>query len=109
MNWRAGMFRVWIVASILWIGAASWAAYEKIAVPRQIAAQQQACADERKANTKLGNPFDCFDGAVMFDDLIPLGPQILRYAAIAIGPPLCILVFWFIGAWVAAGFSRQHR
>jgi len=39
-------------------------AYERIVVPREIAAKQQACAEEKKSDPKLGNPFDCFDGDI---------------------------------------------
>jgi hypothetical protein len=44
MNWRGGLFRIWIVASLIWIGVVSFVAYQKILLPRLAAAEAQRCA-----------------------------------------------------------------
>jgi hypothetical protein len=70
------------------------------------AASQKACADERLANPTLGNPYDCFTN-IKFDDLIPLGPSILRYSMLAICPTVGVFVFGLAIGWVIAGFRKE--
>jgi hypothetical protein len=108
MNWRQGMFRLWIVASFLWILPIAWLAYHDISARAHVPSSPQACFEEHKANPALGNPFDCFD-----DENSHLGgpiePVIAIYAALATGPALATLLLWLIGVWVAAGFNRPPK
>jgi hypothetical protein len=110
VNWRRGAFRVWLVASVLWVAVASWMTYERSIAPRGLAAAQQKCFDARKADRVLGNPFDCFTGGVRFDHLIPLSTVARDYITLAFVPVLVALLSWLIGAWIVAGFrSRAGR
>jgi hypothetical protein len=111
MNWRGGMFRIWIVASLIWISFVSFLAYKAIAVPRHIAAQEQRCFDERQADPSLGNPFDCFKhGEFMFADVLPIERgRILPFIGIAAGPVCAAFALWFVVEWIAAGFRRPPR
>ena len=111
MNWRAGMFRIWIVASLIWIAIVSFAAYRAIQVPRHIAAQEQRCFDERQADATLGNPFECFaHGEFMFFDVLPVERgRILSYVAIGAVPIGAAFGLWFVVEWIAAGFLRPRR
>jgi hypothetical protein len=43
-----------------------------------------------------------------FDYVLPLGPIIAKYIALAIGPMLAAFLLWFVGAWVIAGFYRRR-
>jgi hypothetical protein len=109
MNWRGGMFRIWIVASLVWIGLVSFVAYQKIIVPRLDAAEAQRCAQQRSANHL--NPFDCFDpdsGAKALATPAPLADGFV-YAALAIGPICGVFICWFIGEWISVGFMRSRR
>jgi hypothetical protein len=72
VNVKRGLLRLWIVISICWVAAVVIKFYEREIIPRQVAAQQAACAEARRANPKLGNPFDCFDGSNTFADLVPV-------------------------------------
>jgi hypothetical protein len=79
MNWRGGMLRIGIAASIIWIGAVSWVAYEKIAVLNHIASLERQVATKwmmkmmdacpsRKADPNY-DPFECI--ANYKDDAVP--------------------------------------
>ena len=37
-----------------------------------------------------------------FDYVIPLGPLVAKYIALALVPMLAAFLFWFVGAWVVA-------
>ena len=82
-------------------------AYQKVGLSRQAATEQAACADARRVNPTLGNPFDCFDSRLdPFADLIPQGPMLARYAVLAIVPVIGTFVLGIAGAWVISGFAR---
>jgi len=79
MNWRRGLFRLWIVASALWIALVTWVEYDGVVRPYQEAAQQQKCFDR----------------------------EVAKYAAFAFGPILATLVLglgWGVdSSWVSGG------
>jgi len=83
MNWRRGVLRLWIVASIIWIGAVTWTAYTRY-------------GDSKSEATRHG----------MFDDLIPLRGWIEMYAPVALGPPAGTALALILGGRIAAGFGR---
>jgi hypothetical protein len=150
MNWKSGLFRVWLAASACWVAYAAWGAYVDIVVPRlQLSVcieRLNACLSAREANPKLGNPFDCESDNPpppqgLFQDLIegythhygwfgePVPPSsctllaihepwymwpwipghtaLVMHAALAFAPPLSVVLFFCIGAWVASGFRRS--
>lgn len=105
MNWTRGLVRLWLVASILWAALVGWIAYESAVVPRLAAANQESCFQSRKADSTLGNPFDCFDsGGMSFADLVPRSTDIVTYSAWVLIPPLALLFLGFMIKWVLAGF-----
>ena len=66
---------------------------------------QRACADARKGDASLGNPYDCFDkGHVRFDDLISV--DAIPYLGWALVPPFVILALGLILGWIISGFRR---
>ena len=82
--------------------------YADLVAPRSLAAIQDACVEARRAEPALGSPFDCFAKGMNFDYVIPLGPIVAKYFALAIGPMLAAFVLWFVGAWIMAGFYRRR-
>lgn len=106
MNWRRGLLRLWTAVSVCWIVLVAWQGYDAVIVPRQIAAQETACANARTANPKFGNPFDCFDRTNSFRDLEPNGPKILTYVGVAAAFPFGTLALWFTVTWIVAGFRK---
>jgi hypothetical protein len=108
MNWKLGFFRLWIVASACWAAAVGWLFYTAVVAPRSLAAIQDACVEARRAEPALGSPFDCFAKGMNFDYVIPLGPIVAKYLALAVGPMLAAFLFWFVGEWIVAGFYRRR-
>jgi hypothetical protein len=107
MNWTRGLIRLWLVVSILWISVVGWLAYLGGVVPRIAAAKQQACFEARKADPRLGNVFDCFDGGGSpFADLVPWSNDIFTYGGWAFIPPLVLLFIGILIKWVMAGFRH---
>ena len=107
MNWRRGIFRAWIVASVLWICAVTWIAYARFYNARSSEISEKNCADTRRANPALGNPYDCFvTRPNMFDDLIPFDGWVWMYAPMAFGPPIGAAALCILCGWIASGFAR---
>lgn len=79
MNWKRGLFKVWIIFSILWVGAITWVAYHDLVAPGQAAARG-----------------------------VPVGTVLMIYAGLAIGPVVGTLVLWIVGAWAAAGSGPKR-
>ena len=107
MNWKLGFFRLWIVASAGWAAVVGWLFYVAVVAPRSLAAIQDACVEARRAEPALGSPFDCFAKGMNFDYVLPLGPIVAKYLALAVVPMLAAFLLWFVGAWIMAGF--HHR
>jgi hypothetical protein len=107
MNWSRGFLRLWLISSVLWISWVAWFAYEGAMVPRLIAAKQESCLRARKADSSLGNPFDCFHGGMSFADLIPWSTDIINYGALAFSPVVALLFIGLAIKWIAAGFRAS--
>jgi hypothetical protein len=104
MNWRRGLLRLWLVASLCWAAFIGWSAYQE----SMALSAQHACWESKKDNPGAGNPFDCFDARIgLFEDLVPVETRIARYAVLLIIPILIPLVLGFAVAWVLAGFARD--
>jgi hypothetical protein len=79
MNWKSGLFRVWLLAPTYWIAFAAWGAYVDFVVPSlQLSLckeDQDRCFSARESRPERGNYFDCYDNPPpmqnLFDDLIP--------------------------------------
>ncbi len=88
MNWRRGLFRFWLVVSLLWI---VWVVLFDSA--------SATCFQVRKA-LDLGNPFDCFD------------PRTILYGfntwtiLVLLGPVFGSFLVGLIVAWVVRGFVK---
>jgi hypothetical protein len=76
MNWRRGLFRLWLVSSVVWCAGVGWLAY--------------ASWSDIQKNT--------------FADLIPF--PWLSYVVTAIGAPAISFALGWSCLWIAAGFRR---
>jgi hypothetical protein len=106
MNWRRGLLRLWMAASLIWVVALGWFAYEETHARATREAANSVCMEGKKAEGR--NPFDCFDGqpaAPIFEDLIPTEWWLRRYAALAVLPPLGLLAVSLLITWILAGFK----
>jgi hypothetical protein len=101
MNWQRGLLRLWLVASLLWIGFLSWIGYQRYVV--------LSCFDRRKAHPALGNPFDCIPatGFPDFDYLLPGSARVYDFVVMAFVPIMVTLIVGMIVAWIAMGFRRK--
>ncbi len=108
LNLRRGLFRLWLIASAIWIAAVAWVTYVIAISPRLIAVAETKCFEASKRATDGRNPFDCFHGTGMkFDDLTPLWTELAPFIAAALAPVFFLLLMGLAGFWVAAGF--RHR
>lgn len=107
MNWRTGLLRLWMVASVCWGCVVVWLAYVEAWKPRHSALDQLACMRARN-NHLVFNQFDC-PNILRFDDLVPIGPAVAKYTAIAVGPIIGVLIIGIGIAWAASGFRRERR
>ena len=102
MNWRRGLLRLWLVASLLWISFVGWAGYQRLV--------QLSCFDKRKANPSLGNPLRCLPEAGYPNDYLPghTAADLIVWAL----APVVVFILGLIVAWIVAGFksasSRQN-
>jgi hypothetical protein len=83
MNLRRGFFRLWIVATILWIAVVTWILWDRF-----------------------------FDPWEDFPATAPSVQETLKYerlhaAALIVMPPISLFVFGLVGLWVVRGFSRR--
>lgn len=92
MNWRRGLFRFWLTASVLWIvGWPTYVASTCVTFPENLIPKLY-----------------CRTG---FGEWLPaLSDLGLRgYATIVsydLGPPLAVLLIGVVAAWVISGFQR---
>ena len=105
MNWRRGLFRLWLIVSVCWVILVIATAYTKWWPDWRQHADVMACAEQRKADRSLGNVFDCFDGEPR---QLPNSPReaLVRYGLLALVPVSTAFVMGLAGLWVVAGFRR---
>lgn len=98
MNWRIGLFRVWVVASLVWIGAiGTLGFYEWYTDPPRI-------VDVRPI--AKGEPDFARAAAELHGHTIePESPW--RYAPMAMVPPLITLLIGVGAFWSVAGFRAR--
>jgi hypothetical protein len=102
MDLRRGFFRLWIVASLIWIGAVLTVEYRDTTIP----SLTKSCSELLsftldRTGEKLG-PAD-----VARCDQV-WGEERIRIGGIALGPPLAFLVAGLLLAWIAGGFRPRH-
>jgi hypothetical protein len=108
MNWKQGFLRIWIVASVCWVGFVGWLFYNATVVSQRLAAVQSACVADRRADPSLGNVFDCFEKGMRIDDLTTFGSILTKHLALAVGPMAGAVIIWFVVNWILAGFHSKR-
>jgi hypothetical protein len=115
MNWRRGLFRLWIVASLCWVGLVGWYVYAEENARLARVQKFEICRELEKV---MGEQRDCTRHlANLFEDIVPdPSPSwtsrywlIRPYASWALFPPLGVLIAGILGAWIFAGFRRDGR
>jgi hypothetical protein len=125
IHWRRGLFRLWVVGSVLWIAGVvivdglpskppPWA-YDPIVPPNDLITVPESTA-------KAPNPFDQFDDpptakpglsplpkGFVLDQVgparpVPIGRQIWKFCLKAFGVPTGTLLAWITIAWILEGF-----
>ena len=111
INWRRGLFRVWLTGSGCWIAVVGWSAYQSVISPWYIAKQENACAESLHVSVQRHNLADCYpNGVINFDDIAVDWRNIgVRYSALAIGGPLSLFGVYWIGVWISHGFMSQRK
>jgi hypothetical protein len=93
MNIRAGLLRLWVVLSILWVLGNAWLSWDALA---------GNCPDVSDPNginfCELAHEF----GASLFEERV-------RALGFAFGPPILVLLLGLSLLWVASGFSKIPR
>lgn len=106
LNWRGGLFRLWIVCSLFWAGLSGWIVFDRYATAQSRASQvlSTLSTDQLKALLDKTPP----DERGMFDDLLPFSQSGLREFTILALPP--VIGSFIVGAallWIGAGFKRR--
>ncbi len=87
MSWARGLFRLWVVATVLWIAGAVALNWTEI-----------SCKLGSSADAKPWERYRCGP----FDDLIPFNWQ--NSALVLGGPPLLLLLLGSLFYWAIRGF-----
>ena len=116
MNVRRGLFRLWVVFAVLWVGGAvvaHWSVIDGTYRPMKTAPPDFVASN--------GVEIWKIPEAGAFDDLVPRDPKGRRMvpdeeayaravtdgAAAAILPPIALLLLGAALAWAFSGFSRR--
>ena len=93
MNWRLGLFRLWIVGTVLFVIAIAFVSYTEIEEQFDAAA---AIAAERLTDAEVGNG----------------GPApwtiLAMWASIAFGIPLAVLILGASLVWAFSGLAAKR-
>ena len=117
MNYRRGLFRLWLVASVVWLVFVlfllplKWSGeYFRAGIEesgRACQAQDKECIESREVMARL-----YFEEAerfnpktIYFDDSSFWGEMLLLGAVV---PPLIVYVIMWIIVWIIAGFSQAR-
>jgi hypothetical protein len=101
LTWRRGFFRLWVALSILWIVAATAAAYRDTSIPSLTKGCETLLdfTDEATGQKLSAADVNLCDG-VWRDKRLMLAASIF-------GPPLGLFLFGAVISWIAAGFMKS--
>jgi hypothetical protein len=112
LNYRRGLFRLWVILSVLWIAGVGLVSGSDVYLEfRKVAALDAARSRLREAEARPGEPLKP-------DELPPeanpflgfeLDPwsSLRRTGAVALLPPLALLALGAALGWVFSGFQRE--
>jgi hypothetical protein len=103
MDHRRGFFRLWIVASLVWLGAVLTVEYRDTAIP----SLTKSCSELLdftldRTGEKLG-PADVAKCDHVWQE------ERIRIAGITFGPPFSFLVAGLVLAWIVEGFRPAAK
>ena len=96
MNWRNGLFRVWLLISALWIGAVSFHAFKHFS--------QRSCVEDM-LERMVGDFRDCDAGLPYFGYPDLILAQRLDFVIVGLAPIFILLLLGAAGYWIARGFK----
>ena len=108
MNWRRGLWRLWLALSLCWIVLVGLFAWQH---DGWMPSRTWACFEAKQAQGL--NPFDCSDrdeqvrlsrAPVGLADIVAAAKE---YAVYALLPPLITFALGLLAAWVVSGFWRK--
>jgi len=94
MNWRRGLFRLWVIVSVAWV-AVAYILIDPIQAPNQ------AKIAEAMRQNYSPDQITAYLSGLRRDRLIDFG-------ALAMVPPTLILIAGAIGFWVVVGFRSSN-
>jgi hypothetical protein len=107
MNWRRGLLRLWLVLSLGWIVSigVAWETGLPLLPSQDEAlddAALDACLEAKQTEGVQREPalLHCVRA-------ITLPTAVREYGALALLPPLAVLVLGFLGVWVVSCFERK--
>jgi hypothetical protein len=112
MNWRRGLWRLWLVLSLAWIVAVGIFAWES---GTWMFARMAACAEAKIAQgadtficglrEHLDEQFELLSIGIADIATTTIFKNIVAWALV---PPLIVLGFGLLGVWVVSGFAHRH-
>jgi hypothetical protein len=104
MNWGRGLFRIWLVGSVAWLGVVGWWVFKSLQ-PYQMT-HTPTPAEVEICQKAAENPFYCYDPIVsVVTPELPLW-QWAWVVGYAIVPPLLVYLAGRVLWWILRGFSR---
>jgi hypothetical protein len=114
MNWRRGLFRLWIAGSFLWIAILSALAYvnwpaEVMHTIPDFPSKEEIDACQAKQPDPKHFELECLKPTSGHIETSADYSTIKNYGIAAIAVPLAFLAFGFGTKWVVAGFGPRHN
>ena len=129
IRWGNGLFRAWLLATVLWIGFAGWAEMRSIPYHGELSDADVGIGTTPVAPPPF-NPNLPIDTGPTWDNTTPIGPLVgkpvtdpailaqlnapdnpaskLSMVTMIFGPPLFVLIFGCALWWVFRGFKPQE-
>ena len=109
MNWKRGLFRLWVLLSVLWIAAVVAlglakpdSGWEVMRYCRPLTTEEIKDCDEKHGGAAWCKQSLCWEPSLT-ERAYDRAYDLRWYAATAIGVPLAILLFALAGRWVVGG------
>lgn len=105
MNWRTGLFRLWMALTVCWVAALTVVAYNGVTLPNERLAIHQAAVAKCTETTKP-NSWECFDTPATLRDWPDSEMSYSPYLLCGVVFPAIIFAVGYLGLWTASGFRR---
>lgn len=95
-NIKRGLFRVWVLAAVLWIGAMGWYQYNEA---------QKPAKDSITISLSKDSQFRIDENGIMKVSEENKSALQIQRISIVLLPPLLLLALFPVGTWLARGFK----